>query len=138
MAGKTASFPSAEAFKIPGVNVEMIVAYHQRNLDAFQRANQAAVKGFQAIAERQSEFFRSAIDGATKATEALVSAKTPEEKMRKQAELAKDGVVAAMTEAQEIAGLVTAATTEAAGVINARVAESFDEVRKIFANGHAA
>lgn len=126
------AFKSFADFKVPGVNVDAFISYHRKNLDAFSKANQLAVKGLQAIAERQSEIIRTALDGASKASEAFVAAKTPEEKVRKQAELTKDGVINALTNTQEIVGLAAGATSEAVGVLNARLVEGFDEVRTMF------
>ncbi|MFO0995590.1 MAG: phasin family protein [Alphaproteobacteria bacterium] len=132
------AFKAFSDFKIPGVNIDALVAYHRKNFDAISKANQATVKGFQSVAQRQSELFRAAIEGATKVGEALVAAKSPEDRMRKQAEFAKEGVMTAMSNAQEMAGIVTGAATEAAGVLNARLVESIDEVRELFAANGAA
>jgi phasin family protein len=144
MAAKTNPFAGADAFKafgdfkMPGVNMDVLVAYHRKNLDALSKANQVAVKGFQAVAERQSAILKGAVDNAGKVTEALFAAKSAEEKVRSQAEFAKDGVMTAMNDAQQLAGLVASTAQETAEVLNARLVESFEDVRQIFqANGHA-
>ena len=59
-------------------------------------------------------------------------------KVRKQAELTKDGVINALTNTQEIVGLAAGATSEAVGVLNARLVEGFDEVRTMFSVNGAA
>jgi phasin family protein len=127
------AFKAFSDFKMPGINIDALVAYHRKNLDALSKANQATVKGLQSIAQHQSDLFRAIFEGASKAGEALVSAKSPEDRVRKQAEFAKEGVMTAMSNAQEMAGIVSGAATEATGVLNARLVESLDEVRELFA-----
>lgn len=144
MVAKSNSFVGADAFKafgdfnVSGLNMEALVAYHRKNLDAFTKANQLAMKGMQVLAERQSVILKNVVDGAGKATEALFSAKSPEDKVRCQTAFAKDGVMGAMADAQQIAGVMASTAQETADVLNARLVESFEEVKQIFqTNGHA-
>jgi phasin family protein len=132
------AFKAFADFKMPGINMDALVAYHRKNFDALSKVNQATVKGLQSIAQRQSDLFRAAFEGASKASAALVAAKSPEDRMRKQTEYAQEGVMTAVSNAQEMAGIATGAASEVAGVLNARLVESIDEMRELFATNGAA
>ena len=51
--------------KLPGLDVEAVVAAQRKNLEAFTQANQLAVEGAQSFARRQVEIIRQAVDEAS-------------------------------------------------------------------------
>src|SRR5581483_6283099 len=54
-------------FAFPGFDVDTLVAAQRKNLEALTQANQLAVEGVQAIARRQVEIARQAVDEASAA-----------------------------------------------------------------------
>ena len=117
-------------FTFPGFDVESLVAAQRRNLEALTQANQLAVEGVQAVARRQVEIARQAVDEASAAMREWTQPGAPEERMAKNAELAKQAFEKGIANARELAELVTKANTEAFNVINKRVAESLEEIRE--------
>ena len=116
-------------FTFPGLDVESIVAAQRKNLEALTQANQLAVEGVQAIARRQVEIARQAVDEASTLLREWSQPGAPEERMAKNAEYAKHAFEKGVANARELAELVTKANTEAFNVIHKRVSEGFEELR---------
>lgn len=117
----------AEQFKLPGLDAQALVDYQKRNLAAVASANKVAFEGAQAVISRQAEIVRKSVEEASKALTELNAAETPRDKLVKQAELAKQAYEAAVANLQELTALASKANGEAAGLLSARVSESFGE-----------
>jgi phasin family protein len=117
-------------FQIPGFDVESLVAAQRKNLEAFTQANQLAVEGAQAVARRNVELIRQAVEEASAALKELTQPGAPEERFAKNAELAKSAFEKGIANAREIVELMTKANAEAFSVIQKRVSESFEEMRE--------
>jgi phasin family protein len=116
-------------FTFPGLDVESIVAAQRKNLEALTQANQLAVEGVQALARRQVEIAREAVDEVSSLVREWSQPGAPEERIVKNAEYAKQAFEKGVANAKELAELVTKANTEAFNVIQKRVAEGFEELR---------
>jgi phasin family protein len=117
-------------FTFPSIDAETVIASQRKNLEAFTQANQLAVEGVQAVTRRQVEIAREAFEGASAALKDLVQPSAPEDRIAKNAELAKQVFEKGLANARELAELVTKANAEAFDVISKRVSESFDEMRE--------
>jgi phasin family protein len=117
-------------FAIPGFNVEAMMASQRKNVEAFTQANQLAIEGAQALARRQVEIAREALEEATALFRELSQPGAPQEKLVKNTELAKSSFEKGLATAKELTELVTKANTEAFNVLTKRVTESFEEMRE--------
>lgn len=118
-------------FKVPGVDVNEIIASQQKNMEALTAANQTAIAGIQAVATRQAEIVQQTLTATATAAEDLVKSGSPQDAAAKQAELVKSTFEKALTDMTEIADMVTKSNTEASALINKRVSESLEEVQKL-------
>jgi|SRR5690606_33623545 phasin family protein len=116
-------------FRVPTLDVDAMVASQRKTIEALTQANQVAVEGVQAVARRQVEMARQTIEDLTGLFREIAQPGTPEEKLAKQAEAAKNALEKGIANARELAELVAKANTEAFDVLNKRVAEGLDEVR---------
>ncbi|MBX6366579.1 MAG: phasin family protein [Rhodospirillales bacterium] len=116
-------------FRVPTLDVDAMVASQRKTIEALTQANQVAVEGVQAVARRQVEMARQTIEDLTGLFREIAQPGTPEEKLAKQAEAAKNALEKGVANARELAELVAKANTEAFNVLNKRVAEGLDEVR---------
>jgi phasin family protein len=116
-------------FRMPTVDVDAVVASQRKTIEAFTQANQLAVEGVQAVARRQVEIARQSVEEFTSLVRELTQPGTPEDKLAKQADAMKLALEKGVSNARELAELVTKANTEAFNVLNKRVAEGLDEVR---------
>lgn len=125
-------------FKFPGVNVDSLVQTQRKNFEAIAAANQLAIEGYQAVAKRQADILREAIEEFTKAGQDLSSAgQSPDVRVAKQAELAKAGYEKTLSNLRELSEMMVKSNSEAFGVISKRVAEALDEVKHVAVNGKA-
>jgi phasin family protein len=116
-------------FKIPGVDVDALVAAQKKNIEALTEANQLVIAGVQAVIKRQAEILQASMEQArTVASEILVPG-SPEAKVAKQAEVVQTAFQAALANMKELADIVTKSNTEASNVISKRVNESLNEVK---------
>lgn len=118
--------------KIPGFDLEAAVAAQRKNIEALTAANQAAVQGLQAVAQRQAEILSQAINEVSTVAQQLSGAGTnPQELTAKQAELARKAFEQALANARELAEMVSKSNTEAFAIINKRVTESLQELKSL-------
>ena len=116
-------------FKLPGVDVETIVAIQRKNLEAFAQANQLALEGARAVAQRQAEILQQVIEQASSFLRDWAQPGAPEERVAKNVEVAKQAYEKSVADTRELAELVSKANTEAFNVISKRFTETLDEVR---------
>ena len=120
-------------FKVPGLDVDAILASQRKNIEAVTAANQLAIEGLQAVLRRQAEILRASVEESSNYVNQVVAAGTPEEKAAKQTELAKAAFEKALANARELAELVAKSNSEAAEILSKRVSESLDEVKAAIA-----
>ena len=56
----------AEQFKMPGVDSKALIEAQRKNVEAMTQANRVALEGVQAIAQRQAEILRQAMEESSK------------------------------------------------------------------------
>lgn len=116
-------------YRLPGMDVEAMLAAQRRNVEALTAANQLAVEGVQAVLRRQGEILRQSLEEASSMMSELMAAGTPEDKVAKQAELVKGAFEKAIANMKEMAEMVAKSNSEAAEVLSNRVKESIEEVK---------
>lgn len=115
--------------KIPGVDVDAILASQRKNIEAVTAANQLAIEGFQAVVRRQAEILRQTMEEAGPLVTDLMGAGSPQDKVAKQAEVVKTAFGKALVNMKELAEMVAKSNSEAANVISKRVSESLEELK---------
>jgi phasin family protein len=118
--------------KSANLDVNWLISYQRKNIEALTAANQRAFEGAQALAKRQAEFAREAAEELQKVTKELVGAGSPEDKLAKQADVAKEVFETAVANVSELAELVQKSQAAAFEVLRKRVVENFDEVKAAF------
>lgn len=123
-------FSSAlKQYKMPGVDVDALVASQKKNLEALTAANRVAFEGLQAVAKRQAEILQETMNETTKAVDQVAKAGSPAEIAAKQADLAKQAFERALGNMREMGEMAAKSNQEAANAINARISATFDEIR---------
>ena len=120
--------------KIPGFDMEAIMSAQRKNIEALTAANQAAVQGMQAVAQRQAEILSQAMNEVSSIAQQLAgSASNPHEMTTKQAELVRKAFEQALANMRELAEMVSKSNTDAFAIINKRVTESLQELKGLVA-----
>jgi phasin family protein len=116
-------------FKVPGFDMQALVATQRRNIEAVSQANQLAVEGVQAVMRRQGEILRQMVEESTNALKDMMAAGAPEAKIAQQTELVKSVFEKALANLRELTEMVAKSNTEAADVLTKRIGESLTELK---------
>jgi phasin family protein len=120
----------AGGYKMPEFDMNALVDAQRKNIEALNAVNKAAVEGIQTLAQRQNEIIQEMIKEATEATTSLSKIEGPEDAAIKQTELAKAAFEKAVANSQALTELMANSNQETSKLINKRIAESLDEMRK--------
>ena len=123
----------AGEFKFPTLNVESIVETNRKNFAAMTSASSSAVESLKAIAQRQGDMLRAAMEEFSRHGSEVLAAATVEEKAAKQIDFAKKSYDAVLANTRELADLYTKGHAEAVETLSARVAELTEEVKAAIA-----
>jgi phasin family protein len=118
-------------FRFRPFDVESLMAAQRRNIEALSQANQLAVEGMQAVAKRQIEVARQAVEDVSALLRDLAQPASPEDRIAKNTEFAKQMLEKSVNHGREITLLATKAGTEAADVLRKRATEGLDEFREL-------
>jgi phasin family protein len=116
-------------FRFKPFDIEALMAAQRRNMEALSQANQLAVEGVQAVAKRQIEMARQAMEDASLWLRDCAQPVSAEERIAKNTEYAKQMLEKGISHGREVATLAAKAGTEAAEVLQKRATESLDEIR---------
>lgn len=115
--------------RIPGLNIESIIASQRKNVEVLAEANQLALRGMQSVMTRQSEIMQQTMEEANILLGDLLKVSSPQEKVAQQTLLVKIAFERALTNMRELSEMLATSNTEAADVISKRVSENLDELR---------
>src|SRR5271170_1464327 len=118
-------------FRFPPIDVEALMACQGRNIEALSQANQLAVEGMQAVAKRHIEIARQAVEDVSALLRDLGQPASPEHRIAKNTEYAKQMLEKSVNNGREITMLATRAGSEAADVLRKRATEGLDEFRDL-------
>jgi phasin family protein len=116
--------------KIPGLDVEAIMAAQKKNVEAMIGANQIVAEGYQAVAKRQIELAQTTLQETQARVTNLMTDTSPEGRMAKQAEMVKTGIEQASQSMHEVSEVLRKSQTEAFALIKRRMDESVDEIKE--------
>ncbi|MGE8473485.1 MAG: phasin family protein [Paraburkholderia hospita] len=118
-----------EQFKLPGFDVPAVMEARRKDVEALIAANQTAVQGIQALAQKQAEMLRSTLselqDVAQKqaATGGVPSAQT--------AELVQQTLHKALADMQQLTQAAYRTQADSYAVIAKRVEENVEELKTL-------
>ena len=119
-----------EQFKLPGVDTKEIMEARRKDIEALVQANQAAYEGMQALADKQAELLKQAmqdIQFAVKGAAGGVGVGDP----GKQGELARKAYEKVLGDAKDLAEIARKSQADAMASITKRGTEHLDEVKKM-------
>jgi phasin family protein len=124
-------------FRLPGFDVEAIAQTQRKNLEALTQANQLAVEGVRALAERQVGIVQQAMTEASGLFREWTQPGAADERLAKNVEVAKQAFEKGLANARELNDLSAKAGLDVFSVFARRLSQSFDEVR-LYAKKQAA
>ncbi|HMW54371.1 MAG TPA: TIGR01841 family phasin [Accumulibacter sp.] len=117
--------------KVPGVNMDAVVAIQRENLEALSASNRAALAGMKAVGEWQVKILQETMQGLTTAISNLTKGGSPQEIAAAEAELARKAFETAVGEMRELAEIVGKANRQASEAIAKRIPASLNEIKDV-------
>jgi phasin family protein len=124
-------------FRFPHFDADAIVAAQRKNVEALMQANQLAVEGVRAIAERQAEIMQQTLGQASSLLREWTQPDAPIEKLAKNVEVARQAFENTVANVRELNHIRAKASEDVFNVIARRVSHGLDEVR-LYAKKQAA
>lgn len=119
------------ALKLPGVNMDALVASQRSNLEALNASNQAALEGMKAVGGWQAKLLQETMRELTIAIGGLAQAGSPQQMVATQTELAKKAFATAVSQMQELTQIMVQANQQATAAVAKRIPESLGEIRDV-------
>lgn len=99
------------------------------DVEAFNVANQKVLDGVRAVAERQNEIIKEAVEKSTNLFQSMGSAGNPQESVEKQVDQAKVSYDKAVKDMNELGAMMSKVNTDAFAPITALIEEGFTEAK---------
>jgi len=126
-----------DGFRFGGFDGQAMAESQRKNLEALTQANQLAIEGMRALAQRQSEIAQKAANEASAVMRDWTQQSAPEDRFAKTIEATKAAFEKGLSNARELSEMGSKASADVFSVIAKRVSEGFDEVR-LYAKKQAA
>lgn len=117
-----------KSMNIPGPDMNDIMEYHRKNLQALQAAAQVGSASAQALMNKQREALEKALAEISETVQSTTKGGDPSEMMSQPTELAKRTFDETVKTTTEMAEIVRQGNTDAFEVIKDRVMESIEEL----------
>ena len=120
------------SMRLPAMpDMEALLAAHRRNLETLSAANKVALEGAQAIARRNMEIMQQTMAELTEGMRHFSAGEPPQARAARQADMLKSAYERAVSNMQEISGLIQKSNGEALTLLNHRFTEAIDEVKAL-------
>jgi phasin family protein len=116
-----------EQFKLPGVDTTEIVAARRKDVEALVHANKAAYEGVQALANKQAEMLKQAMQDIQAAVKGAGALGDPS----KQGELAQKAYNKVLGDMKDLAEITRKSQADAMASITQRGTQHLEEVKKM-------
>ncbi|WP_353150342.1 TIGR01841 family phasin [Pollutimonas bauzanensis] len=115
-----------EQFKVPGVDMSAIADARRKDIEALVDANKAVYEGMQALANKQAEILKQAMEGIQGA-----AGSTGVGDPAKQAELARKAFEKTLSDMKDLAEIARKSQADALASITQRATQNMQEVQKM-------
>lgn len=117
--------------KVPGIDMDALVATQRDNLEALNAANQAALNGLKQASEWQMKILQETMQEMTSAMSGLAKVTTPQHLIEAETDLARKTFETMIRRMRELAEIVNSANEEATNAIARRIPETLEEIRDV-------
>ncbi len=115
-----------EQFKVPGVDMSAIADARRKDIEALVEANKAVYDGMQALASKQAEMLKQAVEGIQSAASG-----TGVGDPAKQAELARKACEKTLSDMKDLAEIARKSQADAMASITQRATQNMQDIKKM-------
>mgnify|MGYP000256425103 CR=1 FL=1 len=118
-----------EGYNPSPVDMKSFLETQRKNLQALSQAQQTAIEGIQAVAQRQTELLSQLVEDNSQLAKQALSEGSPEDKIAQNADIFKQTYERNIGSLQEMSNLISKSNQEATGILNKRVSASVNELK---------
>ena len=111
---------------------DLMLGQHQKNVEAFFKAQVALVDGVQSVYQRQMALLQQTLGEAVSLMQSLLAEKDSRAGVEKQVDASKKAFEKIMGEAKELGDVVSKSQTEAFQLLNHRALEQMEEIKAAY------
>jgi phasin family protein len=116
-----------EKFQLPSVDIDALIDWQRRDMEALTEANRQASEGLKALVERRNEILRETLAE----WQAAVKDATSAEAITKRAEATKQGVQKAIANFRELSEMEAQSRNNAWKIVQERMQENMATLQKL-------
>jgi phasin family protein len=116
-----------EKFQLPSVDIDALIDWQRRDMEALTEVNRQASEGLKALVERRNEILRETLAE----WQAAVKDATSAEVISKRAEAAKQGVQKAIANFRELSEMEAQSRNNAWKIVQERLQENMATLQKV-------
>jgi phasin family protein len=116
-----------EKFQLPSIDIDALIDWQRRDMEALTEANRQASEGLKALVERRNEILRETLAE----WQAAVKDATSAEAITKRAEAAKQGVQKAIANFRELSEMEAQSRNNAWKIVQERMQENMATLQKL-------
>lgn len=116
-----------EQFKLPGIDVNALVEWQRKDVEALTEANRQAYEGIRALAQRRSEILRDTLAQWQQALSGMAG----QDALAKHSEAAQQSIRQAVADFRELAEMETQTRNNAWKVVQDRLQENMANLQKL-------
>jgi phasin family protein len=121
-----------DQLKLPNVDLQAIIEGRRKDLEAILKANEVALNGIKSVADKQAEMLQTVLGEIGTKLKSMAQDGSPSAKATEMAQQTIEKALGAMRNLAETNGQSQAQVLD---VINTRVQQSIDEIRKTLKSG---
>ena len=121
------SFPTA--FSASPFDMKDFMESGRKSVQAFADAQQLAIESAQTIMQRQTEIISQLVQDQTQITRQILAEGTPEEKIARGANLAREAYEKTVCGVMEVGDIASKSAREACDILNGSVAACLEEIK---------
>ena len=118
-----------ENLKLPSADIESVVDYHRKNIQAMQDVAKATSSGTMALMEKQREVLEETLAEVTDMVQSAAENKDPQQMISNQMEFAKKSFDATIKNTTEMGEIIRDTNMESYNILKDRMQESIEEIR---------
>ena len=116
-----------EKFQLPSVDIDALIDWQRRDMEALTEANRQASEGLKALVERRNEILRETLSE----WQAAIKETTSAEAISKRADAAKQGIEKAVANFRELSEMEAQARNDAWKVVQDCMQENMANLQKL-------
>ncbi len=116
-----------EQFKLPGIDINAMMEWQRKDMEALAEANRQAYAGIQALAQRRAEILRDTLAQWQQALGSVAG----QDALARQSEAAQQGIQQAIANFRELAEMEAQARNNAWKVVQDRLQENMANLQKL-------